>query len=562
MADDKIEAPPTIMGPCFVFENDGHTVMLEEIYNTATGLASFVKWKDGCATIVDNYENTGVVMLPRMDDGVRKGIIVLPDGVDEYVNTEEILTKIRVFIKKWVDISEDYLEFCSWYVLLSWVHDRFNVLNYLRVMGDFGTGKSRFLDVVGGICYRAMNASGATTAAAVARLIEFWKGTLILNEADWEKSDEKQDIVRILNEGYEKQRAVIKAHIDKQKELIYYNVFGPKILATRNAFEDQALESRCLTEVMAETQRTDICPVLLVSFFDERRALLRKLLMWRFKNWHKITETHVEKVYPELVKRNIEKRLIQSTVTFTVLFADDPYLMERFFRFIEKYQTELRDARAQTTPGMIVNSIYSLVIKEDLIITASKIAEEMINQGWSGDPPSPRTIGKHLRTLQLSTKLKREGGSVSRVMVIDVTTTETLKRLIMRYVPLCNVVTFVTVCMNATNVQTTLEGSPDVCGCNVIHSDVTNVIMLQNHKNDVTNVTDTNVTNVTNVTKHPPIPVLFLQDCPEVVDPDGKAWGSFKAGETAEINPQLAVSLERGDKEKGPIVKAVKQEGA
>lgn len=30
----------------------------------------------------------------------------------------------------------------------------------------------------------------------------------------------------------------------------------------------------------------------------------------------------------------------------------------------------------------------------------------------------------------------------------------------------------------------------------------------------------------------------------------------------AELNPQLAVSLERGDKEKGPIVKVIKQEGA
>ncbi len=428
---------PVVEVPNFVIRGC-KPILGEEIYDPENG-ARFAVWDGEKVQYVSQFQNKNRIYVPRMDDGVPKGIIKLPTCAEEFGSVEELIEEIKQFCRKYLDVRQEFLEVAAWYVLLSWVYDRVSTIAYLRAMGDWGTGKSRFLDVIGGICYRLMNASGATSAAAVSRLIELWGGTLALNEADWEKSDERQDIVRILNEGFEKSRAVIKAHQDKQKELIYYDGFGPKIIATRKPFDDPALESRCLTEVMQETHRDEIPPVLTSTFRKEELRLRNKLLMFRFKHWEKIREATIEEVFPKLIGK-LERRLIQATITFSTLFADDEELFNRFVKFLEEYQRDLKEQRAGTYEGLVVNAIYELGIAEHGIIAAGDIAKQIVDdQGWE-KPPDARTIGKYLRALGITTrntKFKDESGK-ERVVKAIVWEKEQLLRivyLIKKYVP-------------------------------------------------------------------------------------------------------------------------------
>jgi hypothetical protein len=69
------------------------------------------------------------------------------------------LAEIRSFIHRNVDVSPLYEEIASYYVLFSWVYDGFNELPYLRVRGDPGSGKTRFLLTVGSLCYKPIFAS-------------------------------------------------------------------------------------------------------------------------------------------------------------------------------------------------------------------------------------------------------------------------------------------------------------------------------------------------------------------------------------------------------------------
>ena len=57
---------------------------------------------------------------------------------------------------------------------------------------------TRFLDTLGYLHYKPIATSGATTSAPVFRIIDKWKGTLIMDEADFQKSDEAQDIIKII----------------------------------------------------------------------------------------------------------------------------------------------------------------------------------------------------------------------------------------------------------------------------------------------------------------------------------------------------------------------------
>jgi hypothetical protein len=85
--------------------------------------------------------------------------------------------------------------------------DRFNEVPYLRAIGDFGSGKSRFIQSIGILCYKPVFTGGATTPSPIFRIVNEVHGTLIIDEADFKFSDMTSEIVKILNTGYQKRYA-------------------------------------------------------------------------------------------------------------------------------------------------------------------------------------------------------------------------------------------------------------------------------------------------------------------------------------------------------------------
>ena len=132
---------------------------------------------------------------------------------------------------------------------MSWVFDGFNQLPYFRKVGDFGTGKTRFLTVIGSVCYKPIFASGSSSTAAIFHILDTFRGTLILDEADFRYSDEKADLTKVLNNGFTNGYPVLRCAFNKNKEFdpVGYQVYGCKILASRKHFDDPALESRFIT---------------------------------------------------------------------------------------------------------------------------------------------------------------------------------------------------------------------------------------------------------------------------------------------------------------------------
>src|SRR5207244_5816333 len=104
----------------------------------------------------------------------------------------------------------------------------------LRERGDYGSGKTRFLLVVGALCYKPIFASGASTTSPLFRIMDAFRGTLILDESDFRLSDERAEIVKILNCGNARGFPVLRTEVNRAKEFDprAYTVFGPKIVAT------------------------------------------------------------------------------------------------------------------------------------------------------------------------------------------------------------------------------------------------------------------------------------------------------------------------------------------
>lgn len=415
---------------CSFFISDHY--LYEQFYSY--GQSAFIEYDTNTneTRTVTHMMQGGIKLIPQEGEEISLGAVKLPSGITEYGDTLSLLGEVETHITKYLDISDSFRKFAAYYVLLSWLYDRFNTLPYLRFIGDTGCGKSRALDVCGGLCYKPTSASGCITPAPIYRMLKRWCGTMILDEADLKSSDEYHEVVTILNCGFERGRPVIRAVKDNPDRLQILPTFGPKVFATRRRFKDPALEARCLTEIMQETVREDIPATLTSTFYKEQEALRNKLLLFRLRNYSRINPE--ESVALELY--GIEPRLKQISACFASLFAGQHCVLADYKTFIHHHQRELIEQRAATTIGQVVEKLFSLIesvtnvtnvtIDTNLVPVSSGDIADALNM-------TPQAVGQILKTLGLQTRLHKVEGNPKRCIVFDQVKLDTLKK---RYIPL------------------------------------------------------------------------------------------------------------------------------
>jgi hypothetical protein len=362
---------------------------------------------DGVITKQNSIEMPdGISWVPVMDTSITEGAILLPDGIDEYGDTLKLVAEIREHIHKFVDMTPPSKEeFAAWYVLMTWVADRLRTVGYYRFMGDTGTGKSRALDVVGRLCYKPMMLSGAVTPAPIYRLIRRFRGTLVMDEADFNDSTEKSEVVTILNCGFEKGRPIIRCAKDDPNTLEILPCFGPKVFASRYTFDDVALEARCISAEMEETERDDIISILDDTYFAAEMKLRNKLLLWRFHHYSKVKYNDIRDI--DLGK--LEPRMKQTSLPYALMFKDLPEVMERFKEFIHRYQDEIKETRSESEQGRIIYAIFALATEQGKNYVSAGMITGYINEKFKMDITAQR-IGKIIKSLHLkSTKRRYQG---------------------------------------------------------------------------------------------------------------------------------------------------------
>ena len=396
-------------------------LMVEQILNDDH--PRFAVWDGATVLYKDNFEYDGVTYTPVSNDLVDKKVVKFPNKAEDYGDVQTLIDDIKAHVKKYLDVSTEFYELGAWYVLLTWVYDSLNTIPYLRALGDYGTGKSRLLDVLGGVCYKTCTVSGAVTPAPIYRIIEQFKGTLIIDEGDLRHSDEKNEVITILNCGFERGKPILRCQKDNPDNLQTFDAFCPKIISSRQPFWDQALESRCITEPMGETSRIDIPEVLPPEFFEEQKTLRNKLLMYRFKNLKKINSTVGSKVE---LSENIAPRLRQSSRAFFCMFADNLPMVARFKDYLNKYQIRLVKIREETIEGQIIAEIWRCACEQaDIRVGDIKVKNSKGNDYNSG------YIGRILAGMKVERKVMRLGDETARCIVWD---RERMKKIFQRYV--------------------------------------------------------------------------------------------------------------------------------
>lgn len=302
-------------------------------------------------------------------------VVLLPSGTKEYESEDALLAEIQSFIHRYVDVSDLYEKVASYYVLLSWVYDAFNELPYLRLRGDPGSGKTRFLLTVGSLCYKPIFASGASTVSPLFRILDAFRGTLVMDESDFRLSDERAEIVKILNNGNARGFPVLRSEAMPSGEYnpTAYAVFGPKLVATRSHFEDRALESRCLTEEMGLAKLRDDIPINLpASSKMEALTIRNKLLLFRFRNRTR------EKPVETAVDRSIEPRLNQVFVPLLSII-DDAKTREDLRELARRFNRDLVAERGMDVEAQVLEVIRDLLASQNDRPSVKEIT------GWFAD---------------------------------------------------------------------------------------------------------------------------------------------------------------------------------
>jgi len=372
---------------------DGVTIY-EQVFDKESKQSFFIGF-DAISGAVEEAKSSieidGTIYMPFDTEMVRKETVKLPSEALDYEEETLLIEMVRSFIHKYVDLSEFGEKMASYYVLLSWVYDSYETIPYLRYKGDYGTGKSRALKVVGNLCYKPIFAGGAITTSPIFRLINNFHGTLIIDEADFNHSDQSAEIIKILNCGYQKGMPVLRTEGDKVREPKAFDVFSPKVIATRGEYKDLALESRCITEDMGGNPREDIPYNLPREFEDEALRIRNYLLSFRFKHFGsadiKLDES---KRIP-----NIEPRINQITMPILAIVKDEVE-QQKIREFIIKYDESMKSKRSEDISSLILQSIIQAGANNGDL--SYKELSNNINKNRSKEngehPISPARIGK------------------------------------------------------------------------------------------------------------------------------------------------------------------------
>ena len=359
-----------------------------------------------------SFTYNGITLKPHSagKDLLKNKVILFPSEAREYGSQKELIRDIQKFIHKYLSVSLFFEKISSYYVLFSWIYDDFNELPYLRGLGDYGTGKSRFLQVVGSICYRPIFASGATTVSPIFRILNDFRGTLILDEADFKFSDTTAELIKILNNGFMKGMPVLRSESNNKKsfDVKAYNVFSPKMIASRMLYKDTALESRMITEDMnLNSPRKDIPYNIPDAFWEEALEIRNKLLMFRFRNKGK------SKIKPELENREIEPRLNQIAIPLMSI-VEDQEIIKEIQQYIKEYNEKIKTDRTLGYSYQILDAICSLLDENYTKLTIKQVAESFNKDLSFSEQKTPKMIGYLVRkTLDLKTEKTRDGYIIS-----------------------------------------------------------------------------------------------------------------------------------------------------
>ena len=221
-------------------------------------------------------EETGITYVPK-----KRVAWLLTDTLPEKRLThEELWLKIKTFLRDHLDLVDErqYDVITAW-IVATYSLEKWTSVPYLSFSGPVKSGKTRAQECLQHLSYRGVLVANISTAALY-RLLDNYHPTMLLDETEVYSTEQRSDILGVLNCGYRRGQYVIRANVDSMKEDIYYNVFGFKSLSGTKGFIN-TLTSRCIIINMYKATRD-------INFFldsETAKEIRMHLLLMRLEQF-------------------------------------------------------------------------------------------------------------------------------------------------------------------------------------------------------------------------------------------------------------------------------------
>lgn len=340
-----------------------------------------------------------------------------------------LLRRIDEHINRYADLPVLEREMGAYYALFSWFYTRRATSPYLRYIGDTGTGKSRCARVIVDLCFLPLLLSGATSPSALMRQHEKWRGTVLLEEADF-AGDTSSPVIKWLNVGFEAGAWTMLSDKNDPSTQQAFRPWGPKVIAMRTPFRDNATEARCLSYSPRETRRADIPRELPPSYHEEVTGLRAVIARFVLAHWHDFDPQWVVAV-PE-----VEARIQQMAepVSAVLQYVDDG--AERYRAYVRARQREVRRTRAESREGAFFNEALTLALGEADGGPVAAVTARMVADAFRASPMAVtvalKSIGFEIERERIAVR-SEEGVWRRTVRRLAVPSAEVWDQIVSRY---------------------------------------------------------------------------------------------------------------------------------
>ena len=206
----------------------------------------------GCEDIVVRYKDTDEEMKTKVSTFLEFGIEydnegdkqkVLPLQYFEKDFAKRLFNRIKYTMKEYVSVTEEEYDLFILWIMHTYLVDDFGVTPYIHIKGLPASGKStvmRFCSLL------ARNGKkGSFSKASIYRLITKEKATLFFNE--FENVGQNNELIEVLNNGYEEGQLIAKCGKDDYDEVGGYSPFCPKMFGTVYKESIPTLDSRSIS---------------------------------------------------------------------------------------------------------------------------------------------------------------------------------------------------------------------------------------------------------------------------------------------------------------------------
>jgi len=343
--------------------------IVEEVMDPATSSPRFVVYD----MLADKYEYQSSFMsgsdeiypLP-MEEGEARSLGIA-GGVMEYGSLADLRKEMLDWALKEFDpvTNRELFELVVNLALTSWLtewQEGFGekFLPLIQAVGPSETGKKRFLTVMRYLYYRSVYTLKTTKVPSLFRLMEKWRGTLILDEADLDDSTLSAEFVQFINSRAD--GVPITRYSSEDDVNRWFYSFGYTILAMRKTFVDDGAQSRCLKYVSEGTNTpSDYNLIPPKEWVQKGEELRQKLMMFRLRA---LSRPH--KFPTQLIIEGITSfRVREAVLMLYALEETDPTITADIPRILRVLQKQTIEERSGSIEGLILNTVYGQLTDDD-----------------------------------------------------------------------------------------------------------------------------------------------------------------------------------------------------